>query len=132
MNRQFIYRVWSIEENKYVMTGALYGCEGTAGLSQYFNRNHHIIEEYTGINDSKGNKIFEGDIIDFTARYKQHGPSKVIFYGASFGCIINDESNLKEYWHLNSIIQYHPTIIGSYLQNPCKHKNNHKCTICIS
>ena len=63
MIRQFIYRVWGIEENKYVMTCSLYGCEGVAGMSQYFNRRTHIIEEYTGLNDTKGNRIFEGDIV---------------------------------------------------------------------
>ena len=61
--RQFVYRIWSIEENKYVMTCSLYGCEGIAGLYQYFNRNTHIIEEYTGLDDIKGTRIFEGDIV---------------------------------------------------------------------
>ena len=63
MKKQFIYRIWSIEENKYVMTCSLYGCEGVAGMTQYFNRRTHIIEEYTGLNDIKGNRIFEGDIV---------------------------------------------------------------------
>jgi hypothetical protein len=70
--RQFIYRIWSIEEKKYVMTGSLYGCEGVAGLSQYFNRNTHIIEEYTGLDDIKGNRIFEGDIVRQKFGRKNH------------------------------------------------------------
>lgn len=70
--RQFIYRVWSIEENKYVMTCSLYGCEGVAGMSQYFNRHTHIIEEYTGLNDTKGNRIFEGDIVRQKFGRKNH------------------------------------------------------------
>jgi hypothetical protein len=37
--RQFIYRIFNIKENKYTMTGSLYGCEGTAHLAQCFNRN---------------------------------------------------------------------------------------------
>ena len=61
--RQFIYRIWSIKENKYVMTASLYGVEGITHLTQCFNRAEHIIEEYTGLDDTKGNRIFEGDII---------------------------------------------------------------------
>ena len=61
--RQFIYRIFNIKENKYTMTGSLYGCEGTAHLAQCFNRNETIIEEYTGLDDIKGTRIFEGDIV---------------------------------------------------------------------
>lgn len=63
MQRQFIFRIYDKEQKKYVMTGSLYGCEGIAGLSTYFNRNTHIVEQYTGWDDIKGNRIFEGDIV---------------------------------------------------------------------
>ena len=61
--RQFIYRIWDIKQKKYIMTGSLYGCEGLAHLSQCFNRSESIIEEYTGVDDINGTRIFEGDII---------------------------------------------------------------------
>ncbi len=70
--RQFIYRIFNIKENKYTMTGSLYGCEGTAHLSQCFNRNETIIEEYTGLTDSKGTRIFEGDIVRQKFGRKNH------------------------------------------------------------
>ena len=85
--RQFVYRIWSIEENKYVMTCSLYGCEGIAHLPHSFNRRTHIIEEYTGLNDIKGNRIFEGDIVRQKFGRKNHY-SNVIW--DSYGWYIDD------------------------------------------
>jgi hypothetical protein len=112
MSREFIYRIWGIKEKKYVMTGSLYGVEGVAHLTGCFNRAEHVIEEYTGLKDSKGNRIFENDILDFTARYKQNGSVQVIYYGGSFGCIITDDGGLKEFWALNHIVQQHNPVIS--------------------
>ncbi len=55
MNREFIYRIWNIQEKKYIMTGSLYGLEGIAHLTCCFNRRYHTIEEYTGLN-----RLFSG------------------------------------------------------------------------
>lgn len=70
--RQFIYRIWSIQENKYVMTCSLYALEGDGSIPHSFNRNTHIIEQYTGLNDIKGNRIFEGDIVRQKFGRKNH------------------------------------------------------------
>jgi hypothetical protein len=130
--REFIYRIWDKEAKKYVMIGSLYGCEGTAGLSCYFNRNTHVVEEYTGLHDSKGNKIFEGDILYFVARYIYTEPAEVIYYGSSYGCITHDERGvLKEYTDLRHIVeQYHPEVIGNRHQLPCKPDHNGECIHC--
>ena len=77
------------------------------------------IQQYTGLNDKNKAPIYEGDIIDFTARYKQDGPAEVIFYGGSYGCIIFDDGGLKEFWRLHDIVQQHyPEIIGNIFDNP--------------
>ena len=118
MSREFIYRIWSIKEKKYVMTGSLYGVEGTTHLTQCFNRAEHIIEEYTSLKDINLNRIFEGDILEFTARYKQKGSVPVIYYGGSYGCIITDDSDFKEFWDLSHIVQqYYPKIVGTIHDN---------------
>ncbi len=118
MSREFIYRLWSIKEKKYVMTGSLYGCEGLTHLTQSFNRAEHIIEEYTSLKDVNSNRIFEGDIIDFTARYKLKGEVPVIHYGGSFGCIVTNDGGIKDFWDLNHIVQhFYPRIVGTVHDN---------------
>lgn len=114
MSRDFIYRIWGIKEKKYVMTASLYEDAEFMPLNEYFKRENYIIQEYTGLKDINLNRIFEGDLLEFTARYKQKGNVPVIYYGGSFGCIVSDERGLKELWDLNNIVQqYYPKIAGN-------------------
>jgi hypothetical protein len=118
MSREFIYRIWGIKENKYVMTASLYDDTEFMPLNEYFKRENYIIQEYTGLKDINLNRIFEGDILDFTARYKQKGNVPVIYYGGSFGCVVTDDSDFKELWNLSHIVQqYYPKIVGTIYDN---------------
>lgn len=96
--RDFIFRIWDIKAKKYIMTGSLYACEGVSSLSQPFDRNF-IIEQYTGMLDKNGVRIFENDIIEINElndKYK----STVIWsgfgwyeseYGMPFGALFDSE-----------------------------------------
>jgi hypothetical protein len=79
---------------------------------------NYVVQFFTGLYDVDNNPICEGDVIDFTAKYKQDGPTEVIFWGSSYGCIIKDEGGLNEYWGLDNIVsQYFPKIVGNICEN---------------
>ena len=129
--REFKFRVWSIEEKQFISPNILEVFDESGDLTPfkyiktgklnplYMSVENYIIQQYTGLTDKNKKEIYEGDILDFTARYKQTGPVEVIYYGASFGCVITDDGGLKEFWNLSHIVQQHyPEIIGNIFENP--------------
>lgn len=77
LERDFIFRIWDKKSKKFTMTGSLYGCEGLAHLSQSFNRSEHVIQQYIGITDDNGVKIFEGDILFIDETFHRARKEKV-------------------------------------------------------
>ena len=129
--REFKFRVWSIEEKQFISPNILEVFDESGDLTAfkyiktgklnplYMPVENYIIQQYTGLTDKNKKEIYEGDILDFTARYKQTGPVEVIYYGASFGCVVTDDGGLKEFWNLSHIVQqYYPEIIGNIFENP--------------
>lgn len=134
INRELKFRVWDIVNKEFNFPGDRQFLIGLDG--KLFDGNgcpydeHHIVQQYTGFTDTNGKEMYVGDIIKFKARYKQDIPSKIIFYGGCFGCIVYDEKTCKEFWTLLSIIEYQPTIIGHENNLPCKPDHNGECLIC--
>ena len=129
--REFKFRVWSIEEKQFISPNILEVFDESGDLTPfkyiktgklnplYMPVENYIIQQYTGLTDKNKKEIYEGDALDFTARYKQTGPVEVIYYGASFGCVVTDDGGLKEFWDLSHIVQQHyPEIIGNIFENP--------------
>lgn len=97
MNNRFKFRIWHKKQNKFIdppryehldyykTTGlCLIDCSGYLRVANYpigngdnsadsvfteINKEDYIIQQYTGLNDSLNNEIYEGDIIEMTYDY---------------------------------------------------------------
>jgi len=124
--REFKFRVWDLEKKFYLNQDDEFhfyepdrGWQCPIPLCECLrDKKRYVVQQCTEIRDKKNYLIYEGDILDFTARYKQTGPVEVIYYGASFGCVVTDDGGLEEFWALNHIVQQHyPEIIGNIFEH---------------
>ena len=124
--REFKFRVWDLEKKFYLNQDDEFhfyepvcGWQCPIPLCECLrDKKRYVVQQCTEIRDKKNYLIYEGDILDFTARYKQTGPVPVIYYGGSFGCVVTDDGGLEEFWALNHIVQQHyPEIIGNIFEH---------------
>ena len=60
--REIKFRVWIIEDNKYLKTNKPSVPELTNNWT--YRRGEYILEQYTGLKDVDGKEIYEGDILE--------------------------------------------------------------------
>ena len=126
--RELKFRVWNKKNSRFLQNDNnsidktifdLWDWVEVMGTCTSFPMGDYVFVQCTGLTDKNKKEIYEGDILDFTARYKQTGRVEVIYYGGSFGCVVTDDGGLKEFWALNHIVQQHyPEIIGNIFENP--------------
>ena len=124
--RELKFRVWDLEKKFYLNQDDEFhfyepdrGWQCPIPLCECLrDKKRYVVQQCTEIRDKTNYLIYEGDILDFTARYKQTGPVPVIYYGGSFGCVVTDDGGLEEFWALNHIVQQHyPEIIGNIFEH---------------
>jgi len=125
MNRELKFRVWDKQQKKF-HTDADWGIslQGSCiiGFASHDSWNHDkgykinlanqdnlVVQQYTGLKDSKGNDIYEGDIVEFrTLNHENLTTDSVVFSDGAF--ILEDI--------LYNLCDVIVKIIGNIFENP--------------
>jgi uncharacterized phage protein (TIGR01671 family) len=119
MNRPIKFRVWNKKSNEWC---------GTIGLNETISHNSIInlpddlvFVQYTGLKDSKGNEVYEGDIVKYKTWTGSHDgtteehQTQVQFKdGAYYPRYIDDEC--EDSWY--SFKVYDLEVVGNIFETP--------------
>jgi hypothetical protein len=125
MNRQLKFRIWDKQNKKWIyewgashkrLAISLVGLVYHGGYDDVLPENDYVIQQYTGLKDSKGNDIYEGDIL--TCKYADQEVTEAISYSEDYSSFTHGEHALWRGWIGEA------EIIGNIFENPDYFKNN--------
>ena len=119
MNRPLKFKVWNTKSNEWC---------GTIGLNETishneleYNADDLVFVQYTGLKDSKGNEVYEGDIVKYKTWTGSHDgtteehQTQVQFKdGAYYPRYIDDEC--EDSWY--SFKVYDLEVVGNIFETP--------------
>jgi uncharacterized phage protein (TIGR01671 family) len=110
MNREIKFRVYIPDHGKY----SYFLLNEFDYSDRYLDQHQYPVQQYTGLKDSKGVEIYEGDIVEIGDRKKE-----VIFNIGMF-CIDENYGDIVPISEVDNIIK----VIGNIFENPELIKNN--------
>ena len=118
--REILFRAWSEKEKCYRHNVGIYNGHAVRYGYQWYSLDNDVFdsnpEQFTGLTDKNGQKIFEGDILKITWSNKhcKEGVMKtsVVFWQGNF-C---HSGSMKPIWP--HIVNNHYEVIGNIRDNP--------------
>ena len=139
-NRVIKFRVWCIKSKKFIEEPTRYerlaiGCNGGVYSGKYDDIvDGYFVQQYTGLKDTNGKEIYEGDIIKFHKwNYPQKNKedylcrdNKKVVWGLDYGqypyagwtVISLKPTDLEDGYPLNHMDQRNMEVIGNIYENP--------------
>ena len=136
MNRPIKFRIWDKYQNKFLPSygdlGILFyheqgeswhskGIRDVVPVSWFLtdhnnNLGNYIVQQYTGLKDSKDNEIYEGDILI----HKTSSIGQVLYEADHGGYIFQYKRNgpNQNYMNLNCDVAFESVIVGNIFETP--------------
>jgi uncharacterized phage protein (TIGR01671 family) len=133
MNNRFKFRVWDKITNQYLQELGIYywhipysldgeeitGEANLVGLSELLKHDNFIIQQYTGLNDSNDDPIYEGDILKNPYDVSNNIIGQVLYESDHGGYIFQWKRRGQDYkiTNLNCDVAFHSAIVGNIFEH---------------